>query len=116
MSGRQEHGEPSCPAASEIGHTIVGAGVGSVLAQTPGKLYLAGPYHGASLSIVSITSATVGPFDLGTVVIRFALRINPITAQVEVDADGLRSDPAHHRRDRHARPRHPRLHRPPRAS
>jgi hypothetical protein len=94
VSGRQELGEPSCPAASEIGHTSVGAGVGSVLAQTPGRVYLAGPYHGSALSIVSITSATVGPFDLGTVVIRFALRINPTTAQVEVDATG--SDPIPH--------------------
>jgi hypothetical protein len=93
-TGRQEIGEPSCPHASEVGHTIVGAGVGSILAQTPGKVYLAGPYHGAPLSLVSITSATVGPFDLGTVVIRFALRINPTTAQVEVDSTG--SDPIPH--------------------
>jgi hypothetical protein len=88
VTGAQETSEPSCPAASEIGHTIVGAGVGSTLAQAPGKIYLAGPYHGAPLSIVSITSATVGPFDLGTVVVRFALRINPITAQVELDSAG----------------------------
>ncbi len=94
VSGAQEEAEPSCPAASEIGHTIVSAGVGTVLAQTPGKVYLAGPYHGAPLSIVSITSAKVGPFDLGTVVIRFALDINPTTAQVEVSANG--SDPIPH--------------------
>ncbi|MGA7703265.1 MAG: hypothetical protein WB998_00050 [Solirubrobacteraceae bacterium] len=93
-TGTQETAEPSCPVASEIGHTIVGAGVGAVLAQAPGRVYLAGPYHGSALSIVSITSATVGPFDLGTVVIRFALRINPITAQVEVDSTG--SDPIPH--------------------
>jgi hypothetical protein len=93
-SGTQETAEPSCPASSEIGHTIVEAGVGGVLAQTPGKVYLAGPYHGSAMSIVSITSATVGPFDLGTVVIRFALRINPITAQAEVDSTG--SDPIPH--------------------
>ena len=112
VSGAQEEANPSCPAASEIGHTIVSAGVGTVLAQTPGKIYLAGPYHGAPLSIVSITSAKVGPFDLGTVVIRFALDINPITAQVEVRARQLGSDPAHHRRDRRPRPRNPRLHGP----
>ncbi len=93
-TGQQEIEDPSCPAASEIGHTIVSAGVGTVLAQTPGRVYLAGPYHGSSLSIVSITSAKVGPFDLGTVVIRFALRINPSTAQVEVSANG--SDPIPH--------------------
>jgi hypothetical protein len=94
VTGTQENAQPSCPAASEIGHTLVGAGVGGVLAQAPGKVYLAGPYHGSALSVVSITSATVGPFDLGTVVVRFALRINPITAQVEIDSAG--SDPIPH--------------------
>ena len=84
VSGAQEEAAPSCPAASQIGRSITEAGVGTVLAQTPGELYLAGPYHGAPLSLVSITSAKVGPFDLGTVVIRFALDINPSTAQVEV--------------------------------
>ncbi len=82
-TGQEQEEHPSCPQASEIGHSLVGAGVGSVLAQNPGKIYLAGPYNGAPLSIVSITSAKVGPFDLGTVVIRFALNINPVTAQVE---------------------------------
>jgi uncharacterized repeat protein (TIGR01451 family) len=94
VTGTEEQEHPSCPVASEIGHTLVGAGVGGVLAYTPGKVYLAGPYHGAPLSVVSITSATVGPFDLGTVVIRFALRINPTTAQVEISSAG--SDPIPH--------------------
>lgn len=94
QTGAQAETEPACPAASEIGHTITEAGVGTVLAQTPGKLYLAGPYHGAPLSLVSVTSAKVGPFDLGTVVIRFALFINRITAQVEVS--GAQSDPIPH--------------------
>ena len=93
-TGTEELEHPSCPAASEIGHTIVSAGVGSVLAQTPGKVYLAGAYHGSGLSVVSITAAKVGPFDLGTVVIQFTLRINPTTAQVEVD--GATSDPIPH--------------------
>ncbi len=94
VTGAQELEHPSCPAASEIGHTLVGAGVGSVLAQAPGKIYLAGPYHGSALSVVSITAAEVGPFDLGTVVVRFALDINPVTAQVEIS--GANSDPIPH--------------------
>jgi hypothetical protein len=94
QTGQQALEQPACPAASEIGHTLVGAGVGPVLAWTPGKVYLAGSYHGSGLSIVSITSATVGPFDLGTVVIRFALRINPTTGQAEID--GSASDPIPH--------------------
>jgi hypothetical protein len=68
--------------------------IGSVLAWTPGKIYMAGPYDGAPFSIVAITSAKVGPFDLGTVVVREALAINPETAVVTVDAKA--SDPIPH--------------------
>lgn len=84
-SGAEELAAPSCPQASELGHSLVGTGVGAVLAYTPGKIYLAGPYNGDPFSLVSVTSAVVGPFDLGTVVIRFGLRIDPHTAQVSVD-------------------------------
>lgn len=92
--GTEEEKAPSCPAASEVGHTLVGTGVGNVLAYAPGKLYLAGPYKGADLSIASITAAKVGPFDLGTVVVREGLKVDPTTAQVIVDAAG--SDPIPH--------------------
>jgi hypothetical protein len=94
VSGAQEEVQPSCPQASEIGHSLVGAGVGAVLAYAPGKIYLAGPYNGAPFSIVAITSAKVGPFDLGTVVVREALEIDPETANVTVDAKA--SDPIPH--------------------
>jgi len=92
--GAEEINSPSCPAASEIGRTLVGAGVGPSLAYAPGKVYLAGPYNGSALSIAAITAAKVGPFDLGTVVIRSALKVNPETAEVFIDATG--SDPIPH--------------------
>jgi hypothetical protein len=92
--GKEEQLSPSCPAASEIGKTLVGAGVGSVLTYVPGKVYLAGPYHGDPLSIVAITSGVVGPFDIGTVEVREALEINPETGEAFIDATG--SDPIPH--------------------
>jgi hypothetical protein len=92
--GGSELASPSCPKASEIGRILVGAGVGGVLTYVPGKVYLAGPYNGSALSIAAITAAKVGPFDLGTVVIREALKINPETAEVFIDATG--SDPIPH--------------------
>ena len=92
--GAEELASPSCPKASEVGHTLVGGGVGSGLAYAPGKIYLAGPYHGSNLSIVAITSGIVGPFDIGTVVIREALKIDPETAEAFIDATG--SDPIPH--------------------
>ena len=93
-SGAQEEAEPSCPTASQIGHTEVGVGVGGTLAWSAGRLYLAGEYNGAPFSVVAINSAKVGPFDLGTVVVREALSINPETGVVAVDAKA--SDPIPH--------------------
>ncbi|HEY2631123.1 MAG TPA: hypothetical protein VGI26_01960 [Solirubrobacteraceae bacterium] len=93
-TGVNENASPSCPASSQIGHTLVGVGVGATLVSVPGKLYFAGPYHGAPFSVVAITPSTVGPFDLGTVVVREALQINPTTAVVTID--GSASDPIPH--------------------
>ena len=92
--GQEEQEHPSCPSSSEIGRTIAGAGVGGVLTYVPGHLYLAGPYNGAPLSVVAITPGVAGPFDVGTIVVRQALRIDPLTAEVE--ADGSSSDPIPH--------------------
>jgi hypothetical protein len=72
---------PSCPASSLIGTTQVGTGVGVPLTFVPGNVYLAGPYKGAPLSMVVITPAVVGPFDLGVIAVRSALNVNPETAQ-----------------------------------
>jgi hypothetical protein len=93
-SGIEERDAPSCPAASQIGRTEAGYGVGGVLAWAPGALYLAGPYKGAPLSVVAIDSALVGPFDLGVVIVRSAIRVDPRSAQVRIDSAG--SDPIPH--------------------
>ena len=93
-SGSGETAAPSCPAASQIGRTLSGYGIGLALAYSPGRIYLAGPYHGSPLSIVTINAATVGPFDLGTVVIRSAFAVDPATAQLRIDSRG--SDPIPH--------------------
>jgi hypothetical protein len=93
-SGAEELAAPSCPADSEIGRTMVGYGLGGVLDYAPGKLYLAGPYHGSPLSIAAVDSALVGPFDLGTIVVRSAIDIDPATARVSIDSQA--SDPIPH--------------------
>ncbi len=95
--GFAETANPSCPAASEVGHTLTGYGVGPALTYAPGRIYLAGPYHGSPLSLVTVNAATVGPFDLGTIVIRSAFDIDPHTAQMRIDSGA--SDPIPHIRD-----------------
>ena len=92
--GAEELADPSCPAASKIGTTLAGAGVGTQLTWVPGSLYLAGPFNGAPLSVVSITPGVAGPFDVGAVVVRVALGFDSRSA--EVMADGSRSDPIPH--------------------
>ena len=84
--GVAETNDPSCPSSSQVGRTLTGYGVGSALTYAEGKIYLAGPYHGAPLSLVTVNPATVGPFDLGTVVVRSAFSVDPYSAQLKIDS------------------------------
>lgn len=85
----------TCPAASQVGRTTVGVGAGPNpgFAPEPGKaptaLYLGGPYKGGPYSLIAEVPAQAGPFDLGTVVLRNALRVDPTTAQVTAISDPL---------------------------
>ncbi|MFL5834785.1 MAG: hypothetical protein ACJ76B_12530 [Solirubrobacterales bacterium] len=85
----------NCPAASQVGRAVVGAGSGSepVFLPEPGKaptaVYLGGPYKGAPYSLVVKVPAQAGPFDLGNVVVRNALRIDPVTTRVTAESDPL---------------------------
>lgn len=79
-----------CPAASKIGHVVVQAGVGSepVLLPQPGKgedpVFLTEKYGGAPFGLSIVVPAEAGPFNLGTVVVRARIEVNPHTAQVGV--------------------------------
>ena len=88
-TGYAELGTPSCPAASQIGRLVAGLGAGSHQVYVPGSAYLAGPYKGSQLSIVFVTPAVSGPYDLGNAVVRTALNVNPVTAQVTALGDPL---------------------------
>jgi hypothetical protein len=85
--GVLEREAPSCPASSEVGTVDVAAGAGPTPFHTSGHAYLAGPYRGAPLSLAVIVPAVAGPFDLGAVVSRVALHVNPETAQIHAVSD-----------------------------
>jgi hypothetical protein len=87
--GAEELADPSCPASSEIGSATAAAGAGPTPFRTQGKVYLAGPYKGAPVSMVAIAPAVAGPFDLGTVVVRSAIYLDPATAQARVVTDAI---------------------------
>jgi hypothetical protein len=88
-SGIAEKANPSCSSKSRIGSTSTTAGTGGNPVTLGGDAYLAGPYKGAPLSMATITPAVSGPFDLGTVVVRVALKVNPKTAQVNAVSDAI---------------------------
>jgi uncharacterized repeat protein (TIGR01451 family) len=86
-AGAKELAHPACPAASQIGSVSAGLGAGPGPNYFGGKLYLAPPYKGAPLSLAIVAPALAGPFDLGNVVVRAALYVDPNSTQVRVVAD-----------------------------
>jgi hypothetical protein len=88
-SGRAQMATQSCSGESMVGTSVTAAGSGGKPLSLAGWVYLAGPYKGAPLSLAVVTPAVAGPFDLGTVVVRAALNINPLTAQVNAVSDPI---------------------------
>jgi hypothetical protein len=85
----------ACPAGSRLGSLSAASGVGGapLWIPQPGKApptaYLAGPYKGAPYSVISVVPAQAGPFDLGVVVNRAAIHVDPETALATITTDPL---------------------------
>jgi hypothetical protein len=88
-AGKAEAASSSCSATSLVGTATVEAGTGPAPLKIGGKVFLAGPWNGAPLSLAVVTPATAGPFDLGTVVVRVALFVDPETAQIRAVSDPI---------------------------
>ena len=87
--GVAEASSPSCPVDSLVGSASIDTGAGPSPIGITGKVFLTGPYHGAPVSLAVVTPATAGPFDLGSVVVRVALFLDPRTAQVQAGSDPI---------------------------
>ena len=77
----------TCSDASQVGTARVAAGSGGLPLWLGGKAYLTGPYKGAPFGLAVVVPAVAGPFNLGTVVVRQALNIDPNDAHVSVISD-----------------------------
>ncbi len=84
-AARANSGE--CPASSQLGTVTVGAGPGSDPYYVTGRIYLTGAYNGGPFGEVVVVPAVAGPFNLGNVVVRGSIRVNPVTAQGSVLSD-----------------------------
>ena len=85
-TGLEELASPSCPGDSRIGHVAAGAGVGPALTYVKGNVYLAGSFAGDPFSVVVVTPGVAGPFDVGNIVVREGLTLDPTTAEVQIDS------------------------------
>lgn len=79
----------ACTEASRIGSTATGAGAGTNPFYLPGRVYITGPYKGAPFGLSIVVPAIAGPFNLGTVVVRAAIFVDPRTAALTVASDPL---------------------------
>ena len=80
----------ACPQASRLGSVTVGAGAGATPLYSAGSnVSLTGPYKGAPFGLAFLVHVQAGPYDLGMVVVRAALDIDPHTAQASVRTDPL---------------------------
>jgi hypothetical protein len=79
----------TCPAASQVGTATAAAGAGSTPFWQSGPVYLTGPYRGAPFGLSVVVPAKAGPYNLGDIVVRAAIHINPTTAAVTVVSNPL---------------------------
>jgi len=79
----------SCPDASKIGDAFIDLGTGPETAELSGNAYLTGPYRKGPFGFVLIFHLNVGPFHLGTLAVRAAMEMDPLTGQVTNQTDPL---------------------------
>jgi hypothetical protein len=87
----------ACPAASQIGHTVVEAGPGPFPlvvpqpGQPPAPIFLTGPYKGAPYGLAIEVPLVVGPFTLETQKVRAKIEVDPHTAQLTITTNPIPS-------------------------
>jgi len=90
LCGEPQASQGTCSPASEIGSVIAGAGAGAnPFYVQGGKVFFTGPYKGGPFGLSIVVPAVAGPFNLGTVVVRASIKLDPHTTALTIAADPL---------------------------
>jgi hypothetical protein len=87
LCGTGEAEAGTCSAASKIGTTRVATGAGSHPFEIEGEVFLTGPYGGSPFGLSIVVHVVAGPFDLGVVVVRARIAVDPTNSTLTVTTD-----------------------------
>lgn len=87
LCGALEAEAGTCSQASRIGTTRVATGSGSHPFEIEGEVFLTGPYGGSPFGLSVVVHVVAGPFNLGVVVVRARIAVDPTNSTLTVTTD-----------------------------